>query len=167
MRLQAEQRMDRFADDFLRRFFGNFLNVHATLGRGDDHRRAGRAVHQDGEVIFLRDIHALRDEHLVDLLAFRAGLMRHKRLAEHLPRDLLRFVGGFHEVHAAFEPILERPLAAAAGVDLRLDDDVLLAEFARDRFRFLAAAGDLARRGGNAEFLKQFFGLVFVDVHAR
>ncbi len=58
--------------------------------------------------------------------------MRDERLPEHFPRDLARFVGGFHEMHAALETVFESPFAASARVDLRFDDDVLLAEFARD-----------------------------------
>ena len=47
-----------------------------TIGR----RR--RAIEEDGEVELPRDVDRLADKHLADLLALRAGLMRHQYLAE-------------------------------------------------------------------------------------
>ena len=58
--------------------------------------------------------------------------MGDERHADHLAGELLGFVGGLRELHAA-------ALAAAAGVNLRLDDDDLAAE----------APGDVAGLGGD------------------
>ena len=124
------------------------------------------AVHQDGEIIFLLDVHALGDEHLVDEPPLRPGLVGDEHLPEHLAGDLLGFLGVLDEMHAALEPVLERPLAPAAGVDLRLDDE-FAADLAGDGGGFLRRVGDLARRRGDAVFLEEFLGLVFVDVHVR
>ena len=70
-------------------------------------------------------------------------------------------------MHAAFEPVFERALAASARVDLRLDDKVVSTDLAGHRPGFLSGAGDLAGTRGNAVLLEKFLGLVFVDVHAR
>ena len=83
-----------------------------------------------------------------------------------LPATSRASSGDFHDVHAALESVLESPFPAAAGVDLRLDHDLARADFARDLlgfFRRSAATFPRVRRG--AEFLEQFFRLVFVDVH--
>ena len=69
-------------------------------------------------------------------------------------------------MHAALEAVRERPLAAPAGVDLRLHDDRSSPSSRAICFRFFRRVGDLSAGGGDAEFLQQFFRLVFVNVHA-
>ena len=63
----------------------------------------------------------LRSKHARHQLALRSGLVRHERHADHVARDALGLVGVLGELHAA-------ALAAAAGVNLRLDDDGAAAE---------------------------------------
>ena len=70
------------------------------------------------------DVDRLADEHLAHLLAVRAGLMRHEHLAEHFRRAITRLQAGVSQrCTPPLKPILERALAAPAGMDLRLDDD--------------------------------------------
>ena len=57
---------------------------------------------------------------------------------------LLGFVGRFRELDAA-------AFAAAAGVNLRLDDDNAAAEPLGDCGRFSGVEGDFAARNGNSE----------------
>ena len=79
----------------------------STMRCGAIERRAEIELAVDGE--------AFLDEQPRDLLAIGAGLIRDERLAEQLARDRLGFLGRLGELDAA-------GLAAAAGVNLRLDD---------------------------------------------
>ena len=58
-------------------------------------------------------------------------------------------------------------LAAAAGVNLRLDDDDLAAEAAGDLARFGGVERDFAARHGHAVPRQDGFGLILVDFHQR
>ena len=127
---------------------------------------ARRAIEQDGKINLARDIDRLRDEHLVDHAPRRTGLMRDQRLAQHLARDLARFGGRFDQMHAALESVRKRPLPSSAGMNLRLDDQIVRTEFARDLLRFRRRVGHLPARRGGAKFFEQFLRLVFVNVHA-
>ena len=63
--------------------------------------------------------------------------------------------------------LLELALAAAAGVDLRLDDPQRSGKLARGLDRFVDAHRGIARGNRHAVFREQLFGLIFVDVHGR
>jgi hypothetical protein len=65
--------------------------------------------------------------------------VRHERAAQHLLGFGLGLLDGFGEAHAALVArvgLLEVALAAAAGVDLRLDDPERPVQFARRRLGF-------------------------------
>ena len=74
-------------------------------------------------------------------------------------REVVRLLGILRELDAA-------ALAAAAGVDLRLDDRPA-AEALGDLPRLGRAVGDLAARHGDAVSREDRLGLVFVDFHRR
>ena len=125
MRHQPGRRVDGQRLDLLRRVVRDRLDVHAALGRDDDGDAAGAAVDQQSEVEFLVDVDAVGDVEPIDLLAGRAGLDGDQRLAEHLGGVLADLVDRMGEADAALgvgAEFLELALAAAAGVDLRLDD---------------------------------------------
>jgi hypothetical protein len=90
--LQAGQRVDFLADDFPRGPGGDFLDVHAAFGAGNDDRAAGLAVHEDGEVVFLEDFHRLGDHHAAHQAAGRTGLVGHQGLAEHFGGERAHFL---------------------------------------------------------------------------
>ncbi len=168
--LQADGGVDGDAEDLFWGFFGDGFDVHPAFGAGDDHGGGGGAVEQDGEVEFALDINGFGDEQFADQLAFGAGLVSDQRLADHLAGGRGCFFGVVAEVHAAFEPVLECPFSAATGMDLGFDDDVPDTggcEFLRDFSCFLGAVSDFAAGGGDAVFLEEFSGLVFVDVHVE
>ena len=52
-------------------------------------------------------------------------------------------------------------------MNLGLDDEVVPADLAGHGLGFFRRVGNLARAGGDAVFLEEFLGLVFVDVHVR
>ena len=99
-----------------------------------------------------------------------AGLDRDQRVAEHVGRRRANLVGGARQPHAALGVGAELPelaLAAAAGMDLRLDDIKRAGELARGRDRLVDAHRGVAGRDGDAERRQQLLGLIFMDVHAR
>jgi hypothetical protein len=59
----------------------------------------------------------------------------------------------------------EAALAAAAGVDLRLDHEDRPAQLLGGLHRLFHAEGRMAARDRDAELREDGFGLVFVDVH--
>ncbi len=74
------------------------------------------AVEHDAEVKLARDGQRLFDQQPLHGLAFGAGLMGDQLHAEHLGRQLAGFLRRLGELDAA-------ALAAAAGMNLRFDDD--------------------------------------------
>ncbi len=89
--------------------------------------------------------------------ALRAGLVGHERHAEHLARDALGLVGALDQLDAA-------ALAAAAGVDLRLDDDRAAQAFG-DFAGFGRVERHLALGNRHAVAREDGLGLIFVDFH--
>ncbi len=129
---------------------------------------AGLAVDQKGEVELALDAGAVFDIDPVDLLAGRAGLVRDQRAAEHL----LGFLGGLLDrlgkAHAALFAglgLLEVALAAAAGVDLRLDDPERTIHFACRGLGLFGSEDHAAIADRCAVLAKQRLRLVFMNVH--
>jgi hypothetical protein len=52
-------------------------------------------------------------------------------------------------------------------MNLRLNNNIYIAEFTRDLFRLVKGRRDPASRGRYVEFLQELFGLVFVNVHRQ
>ena len=72
--------MDVHAEDLLRRVRGDFLDVHAAGGRGDEGDAALLAVEHEAQVDLARDLRARLDVDLVDRQAFGARLLRDQAL---------------------------------------------------------------------------------------
>src|SRR6202012_4051161 len=95
---------------------GNLFDLHASGLRGHEDELCLRTIEDNAEVELTVDRRGLFDEQPLHLLALRASLVRDQLHAENLLRVLL----GFGEVLRYLDTAA---LAAAAGVDLRLDDD--------------------------------------------
>ena len=101
----------------------------------------------DGDVVLLLDVGAVLDQQAAHLLALRAGLVGLELHAEDLAGEL-RYVGfRARDLDAA-------ALAAAAGVDLRLDDPDRAAELLRRLDRFLHAEGGIPRGTGTPKLAR-------------
>src|SRR4026209_2087006 len=70
-------------------------------------------------------------------------------------------------MHSSFEAVGECALAASAGVNLRFNHNIDIAEFARHLLRLLKARRNPPSGVGAIEFLQQCFGLVFVNIHRQ
>src|SRR6185369_11676916 len=166
----ADGGIDVFLENFLRMFFGDFFDVHAAFGAGHDERTGIGAVEEDGEVKFFFDLRAGGEEQCLDLAAFGAGLFGDEDVAEHFFGEADRFIDGGGEFDAALETGFESAFAAAAGVDLGLDDDFGAAgggDFFGGGTDFGERFGRDLERSGDSVFGEQLFGLVFVDVHLK
>jgi hypothetical protein len=155
--LETGDGIDGDAVDGLRGLCGDLLDLHAAGGAGHHHRAAGGAIDEDGEVELALDGHLLLDEDGLHLLALGAGLVGDELHAEDLREDPGGLVGGVGELDAA-------ALAAAACVDLGLDDD-LAAELVRGRPGVFGGGGDAALRDGDAEAGENLLRLELVDLH--
>ena len=83
---------------------------------------------------------------------------------------LAHLVDRMREADAALGAVaqfLELALAAAAGVDLRLDDPQRSGKLLRGLNRLVDAHRGIARGHRHAVFREQLFRLIFVDVHGR
>src|SRR6185437_7321703 len=117
-----------------------------------------RTVGEHCEVVLLLDVGAFIDQQAPHLLAFGAGLVRLQLHAEDLAGEACDVFERPGDLDAA-------ALAAAAGMDLRLDDPDRAAEPLRGLRGFTDAESGIAARHGNAEAGKDFLALVFVDLH--
>ncbi len=101
--------VDRDSGQGLRIVDGDLLDLDPTLHRGHRQERAVGPVEQVGEVVLLRNVAGLRDEHAVH----GVPLDVHPQHVPGLGLGPGRVVGEFHTTG----------LPAAAGLHLRLDDD--------------------------------------------
>ena len=137
---------------------GHFLDVHPARGARHEHRLAGRTIEHHAQVELALHLQAFFDEHAPDDTPLGAGLVRDERHADHLFRDRLGFVGRLGELDAA-------ALSAAAGVNLRLDDDDMSAETTGDLARFGSVERDFTARHRHTVAREYGFGLILVDFH--
>ena len=144
--------------DLLGRLGGDGLDVHAALGTGHQRDALRAAVDDHADVEFLFDVRAFLHQQPAHLLPARAGLVRDQLHAEDLGRALLHLVERLRDLDAA-------ALAAAAGVDLRLDDPHLAAERLRGLDGLVDGKRRNAARNGHAEPAEDLLALILVNLH--
>ena len=76
-----------------------------------------------------------------------------------------QLVGGVLDLVLVAAELDAAGLAAAAGMDLRLDHPGLAADLARAVGRLLGAVGEAAARHRHAEARENLLGLIFVNIH--
>src|SRR5262245_65816767 len=108
--------MDVFLEDPFGRLFCNLFDFDAAIRAHHQDRTLGRSIDDDAEIQFALDLQTLLDEHALNDLAGRSGLIRHQAHADHVGCGPGGFIRPLDDPYAA-------TLAAAAGVDLGLDDD--------------------------------------------
>jgi hypothetical protein len=136
----------------------DLLDFHAAELRRHHDREAFGAVEHHAEVELAVDRQRLFDEYGANQLALGPGLLGHQCHSEDLIGQLDRFVGVVGELDAA-------ALAAAAGVDLGLDDDLAAELLGRSPCR-AGLGDDDASRHRNAVLSQHLFALIFVDFHS-
>ena len=155
---QAGSRVDRHPQDLVGRTLRQLLDLDAALGGGDQRDPSGGAVDRQCQIELAGDVAARLDIDPLDLAPFGSGLVRHELFADQRLRRRRDLVLRAHQLDAA-------GLAAAAGMDLRLDDPNASADAPRHPDRLVRGIGDAPLRHRHAEFREQLLRLVFVDVH--
>ena len=157
---------NHWIDDFLEDGLGSLgrhdFDLHASGLRGHEDQPAGRAIEHNAEIKLAVDGRRLLDQQPLHLLALRAGLVRYQRHAQDIFGVFLGFLAGAGHLDAA-------ALAAASGVNLRLDDDARGAagkELASGRRGLFEGVGHFAAGHGDAVFCKDLLCLVLVNLHA-
>ncbi len=137
---------------------GDLLDFHAALRACHQGHALRGAVDHHPHVQFLGDVGALFHEQTLHQAPLGAGLVGHQRHAENLRGELMHLFERLRHLDAA-------ALAAASGMDLRLHDPDLAAEFARGGIRLGHRKAGHAARRGNPVLAKNFFALILVNVH--
>ena len=158
--------VDEDFKELLRGVVGDGLDVHAAFGGGDDDGARGGAVQKDGQIVFFLNVARDGEVDRLDLAADGAGLGGDEGLAKHVAGHGEGIGFGFAEFDAAFEAVGERAFAAATGVDLGFHHGRALGEGGEGGDEGLGVGGGGAFGHSDAEFLKEGFGLILVDVHA-
>src|SRR5207344_1679488 len=160
MRHDPGGRIDREGENFLRRLVRNFLDVHAAFGRDNERDARGFAINQRRKIELAIDCRAFLDIEAVDLLAVRAGLVRHQRRTQNACGLFLHVIDGFHHLDAA-------GFAAPTCVDLGLYNPNRAGKLLRALDRFIDAECGDAPRHRHTEFAQHRLRLIFVDIHAE
>jgi hypothetical protein len=145
--------------NLLGRFGRHRFDVHAALGARHQAHALGAAVDDHRDVKLFLDVRALLDQEAANLLPRGTCLVRDELHAEDLARLLAHFAERACDLDAA-------ALAAAAGMDLRLDDPHLSAERFSRGDGLVDGERRYSTRGRHAEPAKDLLALVFVDFHA-
>ena len=157
-RLQPDGGIDLLLQDGLGSARRELLDLDAALGGGDDANALDLAIQHEPEVKRAHVGLGLLDVKSVNGLARRSGLRGDQDRAEHALGRRGHFLVRAAQLDAA-------RLAAAAGVNLRLDGPVPAAELRRHIDRLFGAVGDAAGRHVDPEPGQQLFRLIFVDIH--
>ena len=155
---EANARLDIDADDLLGGVRRHLFDVHPARGARHHQGLTGGAIQDEAQVHLAGNCDARFNQHPLHQAARFAGLSRDEGHADHLARKRLGFVPRLGELHAA-------ALAAAARVDLRLDDDRAATKAAGDLAGFDRRERHLSSRHGNPVTREDRFRLVFVYSH--
>ena len=148
--VDAGERVDLDARERLGLLDRELLDLHAALDRAEPQVGAVRAVEQHREVELLGDARAAGDHDALDDVALDVE-------AEDGLRRLVGLIGGLGHLHAA-------GLAAASGLDLRLDDDDA-AELLGGRPHLFRRVRDDAGEHRHLVLLEKVSCLVLVQIH--
>jgi hypothetical protein len=163
--LQTCQWIDWFTNDLFRRFRCDGFDFNPAFRAGDNYGRGCRSIEQDGKINLARNVGGFRNEQFAYFATSCSCLVRYEDLTQHLCCDVAHIRWTLANMHPAFKSVFEHAFTAPASMNLRFNDHINVAELTRDLFRLVNARRDPASRGRYIEFLEQFFGLVFVNVH--
>lgn len=121
---------------------GNGLNVHTTLGRGDDNGALAGAVHEDGQVELTTSKLALADVDRVAETAASTRLLGDEVVADHLLGEHLSLVGRVDDTDTTLETVVEGTLSSATGKDLSLDNHIIVTNLLSDLLGLLGGHCD-------------------------
>lgn len=141
---QAPKGVDVEPQNFLRRAGGQFLDVHAALGRKDQDRLSRLPVEGHGDVDLAFHLDRRFRQNFPHHQTLGTGLVGDQGFAQKTLGESGRLFGRFNEFDAP-------GLAPAARVDLGFQDPGALADFLKGRGRFSGLTDDRARENRKAE----------------
>src|SRR3990170_910442 len=156
---QSHRGIHRFAHDARRLITRCLFDLDPATVASDDRDALARAVNDKTKIVLARDVHGLLDQHALHALPLRTGLGGDQGPTDHFIGRRAHFFNGVGQLDAT-------GLAAAAGVDLRLDHEAADAEFLGHGHRLFHAVRHAARGHRYAVLTQQILRLVFVDIHA-
>jgi hypothetical protein len=68
-------------------------------------------------------------------------------------------------MNTTFKSVFECAFSSSSRMHLGFNDELVGSKGGGYFFRFLRGGGDAAGTIGDTEFIEEFFGLVFVDIH--
>jgi hypothetical protein len=68
-------------------------------------------------------------------------------------------------MNATFKSVFEGAFSSSSCMHLGFDDELVCSKGSGYFFRFFRCGGDATWTVGDTEFIEEFFGLVFVDIH--
>jgi len=157
--LQSYQRIDCDLEDFLGRVVRDFFDFHAALSRGHESHATAGTIDHGAEVKLARNrINIVHQQHAVNRLTERIGLVGHQILAKQVFGQRRRFIGTLDHLHAA-------RLAATTGMDLGFEHGRGLTELDKGSCRLFRRSGQHTLVDRQTIVGQQFLGLIFVEVH--
>ena len=155
-RLQADQRINGYFEDFFRGFGGNFFDFYAAFGRSHECDATGRTVNHRAQIqLGLHRIHVFANQNAVDRLTVGIGLISNQIGANQAFRHFFGFFTAFDDFYAA-------RFTASACVDLGFNDGKLAAQFVVSGCGFFAVVRQNTALHGQAVACQQFFSLILV-----
>src|ERR1051325_4022572 len=158
-RLKTDTRINRLFENFFRRGSSDFFDVHSACRRSHEHLAPTRAIEHDAEIELFINRQPFLDQQHAHFSSFRTRLMSDEFHAQHLPRNLARFVSTARQLDAT-------AFTAAARVYLRFHHHDLTAEFFRRLISLFGRACHNCTRHWNTVLSQQFFTLVLMNLHA-
>ena len=134
---------------------GQLLDLHAALGRGNEHHALETTIHEASEVKLARNGTRGFDKQPVHRLTRGSGLGSHQTGPQKLAGGLLQFLASLDLPDAS-------SLAAATGMNLRLDHPAVATQRFRGQQCFLWREGWFAGWNRDAVLSQQCLSLIFV-----
>jgi hypothetical protein len=159
--------IDEDLGNLLGSLFSYFFDLYAAFSGSDNHGMRGRAIQEDGEVVFLFDVPRGGE---IDGLHFAASgtcLDRDERVIEHLARNFESFVLSRAELDAAFVTIGESAFSASTGVDLGFYHCRAVGKAGERSSELVGGLSGGALWGGHTEFCEEVFSLILVYIHGK
>ena len=155
-RLQADQRVNGYFENFFRGFGGDFFDFHTAFGRSHECDATGRTVDHRAQIqLGLHRIHVFANQNAVDRLTVGIGLISNQIGAN---QAFCHFFGFF----TAFDDFYAARFTASACVDLGFDDGKFAAQFVVSGCGFFAVVRQNTALHGQAVACQQFFSLILV-----
>ncbi len=112
IRLQANHRVNRFAQNGFRIILGDFLDFHPSRGAGHEHGQTAGSIDQHAKIQLALDVQPLLDQHALDDASRRSSLWSDEFHAQNVPSNVLGFISRARQLYTS-------ALAPAPGVNLR------------------------------------------------